>query len=144
MVTPNMGYFVIPNLEIGGQLIYGSDSQGDASNTIFGIGPAVAYYFDLDKTNTEAKGKIYPYLGAAFLYDMMTFNNGQPGAEDIKWRTTTFSLRGGAAFMLSGAVGVYGQLGYDMDSSKQTDPVESESISGSVFGLEIGITSFIY
>ena len=30
MVSPNMGYFVIPNLEIGGQLTYGSDSQGDA------------------------------------------------------------------------------------------------------------------
>jgi hypothetical protein len=67
-----------------------------------------------------------------------------PGDEDIKWITTTFSVKGGAAYMLSGAVGVFGEVGYDMDSSKQTDPVESDSESGNVIGVQVGITSFIW
>jgi hypothetical protein len=144
MIAPEFGYFVAPGLTIGGELAFGSASQGDESSTILGIGPAVAYYFDMDPTRTEVKGKIYPYLGLAFLYGTITYNSGDPGDEDVKWRMTTFSLRGGAAFMVSGAVGIYGQLGFDMDSSKRTEPIEQDSESGTVFGLEIGVTSFIY
>lgn len=144
LMSPAFGYFIMPGLTIGGELTFGSASQGDESTSMLRIGPAVTYYFDLDQTRTEVRGKIYPYLGLAFLYNMMTFSSGVPGDEDVKWRQTTFSLRGGASFMVSGAVGIYGQLNFDMDSSKRTEPVETESESGSVFGLEIGVTSFIY
>jgi hypothetical protein len=144
ILAPEFGYFVIPGLTIGGELVFGSASQGDQSSSVLGIGPAVAYYFDMDQTRTEVKGKVYPYLGLAFLYNTISYSSGDPGDEDDKWRQTTFSLRGGAAFMVSGAVGIYGQVGFDFDSSKRTEPFETDSESGSVFGLEIGVTSFIY
>ncbi len=144
LVNPRVGYFVIPNLSAGAEIGFTSVSQGDATFSEISIGPAVAYYFDLDKANTEPKGKIYPYLGISFTYNQITTNSGGSGAQDNKWTSTTFSVGGGAAYMISGAVGVFAEVGYDMDSSKKTDPVEGDSESGAVIGIMLGITSFIY
>lgn len=144
LVNPRVGYFVIPNLMAGAEIGFTSMSHGDATFSQISIGPAVAYYFDLDKANTEPKGKIYPYLGISFTYNQITTNSGASGAEDNKWTNTTFSVGGGAAYMLSGAVGIFAEVGYDMDSSKKTDPTEEDSESGAVIGFMIGVTSFIY
>ncbi len=109
LVNPRVGYFVIPNLSAGAEIGFTSWSQGDGTMSEISIGPAVVYYFDLDKANTEPKGKIYPYLGISFTYNQITTNSGGSGAQDNKWTSTTFSVGGGAAYMISGAVGVFAE-----------------------------------
>jgi len=114
-LMPSVGYFVAPNIMIGGQVDFSSLSQGGSSYTFWTAGPVVGYYFNLDQTRTEIKGAIYPYLRAFFMY----------GQESNSYDATgmMFGGQGGAVFMLSNAVGV------DANLMERTNP-QPEQPSG--------------
>ena len=46
-IEPEVLYFVIPGLGIGGTIGFESWSQGDISDTELGLGPVVQYYFQI-------------------------------------------------------------------------------------------------
>ena len=153
--NPQGGYFVMPGLAVGGTIIlvkmsedWGGDD--DATQTAFGIGPAVKYYFNLDKARTEVKGAIYPYLEAAFVYNTLTANSGSQNAEDYKWSGTAIVFEGGGIYMLSNAVGIFGQIGYEISSMKQSEPSDNEpadgweSMSDHALAFQVGLSYFIY
>jgi len=139
---PAFHYFFIDGLAVGARLSFANATQGDYKVSEFGFGPEARYYFSVGQ-RTETKGSIFPYLGAGFTYESLTSNNGFPGAEDDKFTATEIAFFGGATYMLSSAVGLFGQLEYDMHSFKQKEPVESDSVDGTVFGFFTGFTFFL-
>jgi hypothetical protein len=139
MINPEFGYFFAPGIMAGAELGYSSWSWGDLKDTMFGFGPMVRYYINMNKELTEAKGAIFPYLGVHFLYSSCKFENG----ETLKWTTMTYGGEIGAVFMISDAIGAFGQVAFDSESEKQKEPIEGDSVSGTVMGAQIGITYFI-
>jgi hypothetical protein len=139
---PFFNYFITNGLAIGANLDFSNASRGDYKQSGFGIGPQVRYYFNVGQ-KTETKGSIFPYVGGAFSYASVTSNTGSPGALDVKVTGTEIAFFGGATYMLNGTVGIFGQLEYDMHSFKVTEPVEGESVDGTVFGFFTGFTFFL-
>jgi hypothetical protein len=132
-IMPEFGYFIAPGIKIGASLAFVSASQGDESATLFGIGPNVTYYFNLNKERTEVKGAVYPYIGGFFSY--ATTSNG------VDLTETSFGGRGGINLMLSQAVAVDFGLQF---SSESLDPDGFDSISGTTLSLLAGIQAFIW
>jgi hypothetical protein len=140
--TPGANYFVTDGIAVGAKILYSRFSVGSASTSQFGIGPEVTYYFNINKEKS-GKGVLYPYLGVAYLYTQNT--DKYPGDPDHKDRLTTFAIDGGAAYMLTNSVGLFGQLEYDADSFKHTEPAPAgQSVSGSRISFFTGFTFFIY
>lgn len=134
-IEPEVQYFVIPGLGIGGSAGFTSQSQGDFSMTVLSIGPSVQYYF---LTESEL---IYPSIGGMFHYQSESIDFG--GGMDSSADGTKFRFFAGAMFKLVDHFGLEAGLFYDMDSQKgDWDGAESES--GSVFGVRIGFKGFIY
>jgi hypothetical protein len=132
-INPEVGYFVIPNLEIGLMLEIANETQGDYKMNAFGIGPFAGYYF-LDENST-----VNPYLGAAFIYGSITQDWG---SGDSTTTTTGFMFTGGALYRLVDHYGIRAGLFYRMDNLDNDDWDESQS--GGIFGIQIGFSGFIY
>ena len=68
-VMPSFGYFVIPGLAIGADLLYDRTSQGDDTENTLGIGPKVIYAIGANKTPEKIKGtiKAFPLTITIFL-----------------------------------------------------------------------------
>ena len=137
-IFPILSYFILPGLAAGGEFAYSRISQSDWSYTAFGIGPQVRYYFVLNREQTEAKGSTYPYFSVNFLFGTAKFKSDS-GESKYTYKTFGFGL--GAVYMISDAVGVFGQGGFDIDSRK---PEDGDSVSGNVLGFDVGFTYFIY
>jgi len=127
---PGVRYFVINNLAVGVDLMVQSESYGEDSDTTFGIGPVVAYFFRIKSD------KIYPYIGAGFAYA----SNSQSGHT---YSTTGFQIRfgGGAAIMVKPNLAVIAELIYAIESmSYGSWPSES----GGRLMFSVGLGAFIY
>lgn len=129
-LTPEFGYFVMPSLMVGADLVVEFFSQGDASQTTWGIGPMVGYYLDLG-------GNTYPYGKLAFRYRMTTDDNYSVTSMEIP-------VSVGALFMVAKNVGIDVYLNYSFDTMDMEKPVDMDSQSGSDIGINVGISAFIY
>jgi hypothetical protein len=125
-LNPSLGFFVVPHLAIGATFDYMNWSDGDDSNSYFGFGPKVSYYFG------DSDSKVYPFVAGSFFYfswsDLYTQN-------DLKFE-------GGAAFMIAKNVAITGNAFYRIESQKWETADESES--GNTFGVEFGVGIFIF
>ncbi|PKK84537.1 MAG: hypothetical protein CVT49_02895 [candidate division Zixibacteria bacterium HGW-Zixibacteria-1] len=131
---PSFGYFIAPGVVIGADLIYHSDSQGDWSGSIFGIGPMVGYYFNTNKERTEIKGSMYPYVKGTFQYL-------KSGGDYVDETNTAFGGSVGINYMLSNAVAV--DFGINVMSA--TEDLEGyDSLSGTVITIGAGMQAFIF
>lgn len=136
--NPAINYFVTPGFAVGGKLLFARMSLGDESSTIWGIGPAVMYFFGGNAPKPTVKGTTYPYLGASFAYIHSTEDYGD---EDFSLSGTTIAFGGGIVHMLSKTVGLFGELNYQIDNLK---PEEGDSESGDKFNIGAGFTFFLY
>ena len=129
-LIPSFRYFVLNGLAVGVDLLLQRNSNGDDSDTTFGIGPAVAYFFRV------GSDKIYPYVGTGFTY----------GSNSQSWSTystTGFRIRfgGGVAIMLKPNVALLAEAMYAIESmSYGSYPSES----GGYFTFNVGVAVFIY
>jgi hypothetical protein len=143
-LEPEFGYFISPNIMIGGTLLYESEKMGDYKTTCMGIGPEVGYFFNMDKGRTDIKGSIYPYIKGFMTYKSEKSENGT----ETKYDYMSFGAKGGIIFMLSEAVALDMGLKFSSDSQKQKEPEVAagadDSISGSTFMLGVGVTAFIW
>jgi outer membrane protein len=96
--TPNIGFFVINNLAIGGEFsLFTSEGY-----TSWGVGPYARYYF-----GQNAKGK--PYLGASALIG---------GADEVDTEVG-FGAHAGYAFFLNKSIAL--QLGLQYNRMNEMD-----------------------
>lgn len=130
ILAPSVGYFISPNILIGGRISLVSISKGGASSSVTSFGPEVGYYFgSTDKA--DIKGSSYPYVKAMFLYT----TDG-----DDNW--TSFGGRVGLDYMLSNAVALDAGVTFQSDSFSPDGA--SGSVSGTTLMVSIGVMAFIY
>ena len=130
-LQPSIFYFVMPNLAIGGDLMFEYEAQGDDSASMYGIGPGILYAFG------SSKSTIYPYVGAGFSY--VIYKNGL----DI---TGTQIKLGGGLFILPAAqqhLGLRLEAGVTFDGLKPDWP-GAETTNGTTFGISVGLVGFIF
>ena len=125
-ISPGLGYFIMPHLMIGGFFSYYKYSHGDHSDSIFGVGPMAAYFLG------NPDSKMYPFVSGSFIYT----------SDDEEYTSTDIKFKGGAAFMIHKHVAITGGVFYMMESYKPDGA--DESTSGNTFGIEFGISTFIY
>jgi hypothetical protein len=125
-INPAVGYFVIPHLAIGVGFNYTKYSYGDDDDTFLGIGPAAAYFLG------DANSKMYPFVGASFVY----------GSVSDSYTKTDIKFEVGSAYMIAKNVAITGSAFYMLESYKPEGA--DESTSGNTFGIEFGVSTFIY
>jgi hypothetical protein len=111
-LMPSAGYFFANGLVIGGQLIVDFGKSGDLTNTAFGIGPFLRYYFDLK--NTEM---VKPLLATSFdVATQTTKFNGEKTSNTL----TSFFIGGGCAFFINHNVAIDAIAGYNRSKVENT------------------------
>ena len=131
-ITPSFGAFVTNGLLIGGDLQFQLVSGGGSSNTIFGIGPKIAYYFDPGGSNGR-RSSFYPFVEGSFSI---------LSVED-SYNSVGFGVRGGVVLMISSSVG----LDLSMRINHMSISPEgrySRSYGVTTLTLGAGVTSFIF
>ncbi|MCX6566329.1 MAG: outer membrane beta-barrel protein [Candidatus Aminicenantes bacterium] len=130
-LMPSARYFVIDGLAVGLDLLLQTDSDGNDTETTFGLGPAVAYMFDVNSPS------IYPYVGVGVAF-------GSHSASWSRYSTTAliFKLGGGVAFMVKRNLALLAELGYSIESYKYE--LWDKAESGGTFSVSLGLSAFIY
>ena len=145
-IMPSIGFFVAPGFAIAGDLLYNRTSQGDDSKTTLGIGPKLIYVIGANTKPATIKGTTYPYLGASFMYlhstSKYTWGGYEEETEEYTTTGTAILLGGGILNMISNSLGLFVELGYQMDNLKPEDA--DKSTSGNKINIRIGITGFLY
>ncbi len=143
---PMVGYFLMPGLAAGAQVIFRSESQGDFKDTAYGIGPTVAYYLG------GPYATMYPFASARFNYVKHKEEYPSYAGETVEneWTGTSLGLSVGAIKMLCRNVGIRLSLFYAMDWENVEEPegypADAPDLDqdGSRMGLRIGLESFIW
>lgn len=125
-IRPEVCYFFIDGLAIGGSLTYGQFKQGGSKYTVWGMGPVLYYYF-------KATDTIYPYATAGITFSSIKKDSNDP---------LTFQripLGAGALVMLGNNIGIYGQIIYSIDQIKEGS---SDKVEGKIFDLRLGFKAY--
>lgn len=120
-VTPSLSFFVVQNLAIGGNGSFRRISVSEFSSTVVGIGPSIAYYFG------GMNSKSYPFLSSSFLYGKQLDG---PSRIDLRFSS-------GVAFMIAKNVAITGEAFFLLLINEADD-------DGNSFGIEIGISTFVF
>ncbi len=126
-------FFLDMPLAIGLRFGFNSFSQGDNKNSEMTVGPGVAYYFKL--TNEQ----MLPYVLVAFGFTTASWETANA---DDSGSGTTIAIEGGLDYLLGDHLAVSPSIFYWMPSMEMDS--WGESYSGSVFGVKVGLTGFIY
>jgi hypothetical protein len=127
-LMPRVGYFIIDNLVVGADLLFGYYSEKDDEDkwteTTIGIGPFVRYYYPLEK--------IYPFAEVN-----VSFGTYKEKGDSYDWKEGLFNygLGIGASIPLGEKVMLDGLLGYQSRTWKDED--DDKYIYG-IFGLSAG------
>ena len=126
-LNPSVLYFVVGGLAIGGEVRFTRMSSGDESDTSWGVGPKLAYFF-FGGTDSP----VHPFVAASYDY-----------SRAVDWYTASeITCAAGAAFMVARNVALTGEAFYAIESSR-ADGADA-SLDGDVFGLRLGIATFIF
>ncbi|MEE4311168.1 MAG: hypothetical protein V2J62_04810 [candidate division KSB1 bacterium] len=128
---PFFAYFIAPGLAVGANLLFESESQGDYSQSGWGIGPRVIYFIG-------SNGPTYPYVDVSFLYMSGSWDTGE---NDYSWSGNMIRFGGGVMHMITSSVGLFGGVAYSIDSMK---PEDGDSESGSQFHIAGGLAVFLH
>ena len=130
-LTPHVEGFVKDGLAVGGDVLLGRSSQGDASVTTIGIGPVVAYYFG-------DEGTTHPFVrgGVRWVHASSDFSAGSSSQS-----TTGLHASAGLLLLLSDAVGVEAALYWEHNRYK---PESGSTFNSNRYGLNAGISAFVF
>lgn len=140
-VQPRIGYFVIPNLELGLGLGYKSDTtplpgtDDELERTTFNIGAELAYYFNFLERNA-----LYPYVGIGFDYA----SAGNDATDDT---TSTISVLPGIglALAIGSRTGGFMKLGIQYAYKMNTfEPETGDDVETTTSGIQIGLGFGLY
>jgi len=129
-LVPSFRYFVANGLAVGVDLLFQSESSGDNTESTFGIGPVIAYFFDVKSD------KVYPYVGVGIGYASISQSWSN-------YSTTGFQFRfgGGAAFMLKPNLALFAEAMYAIESLAYGD---YDAEGGGRLMFTVGLAAFIY
>lgn len=136
-LAPNVGYFVINNLAVGGALqFYTSSTKDDGSRVSFAtnsfaLQPFGRYYFDKF------------YAEASFGFGSYTFENtnGNGITTTNKGSLFNWALAGGYVFLLNDHVGLEPQIGYG-SQSRSPDGSNTTTRDAGLF-LRLGVQVYL-
>ncbi len=123
-LNADFGFFTSPGFEVGGKVLFSNISQGGASYSQIGLGPQLGYFWG------DGEKKLHPFVNASFLY--VSRSNSITGSQ--------LYFGGGICFMISDAIGLAGEVGYQVESLSS----HSHSITGDRINLSIGIKAFLF
>lgn len=130
ILNPKAGYFFVDHLYAALSVNYIHWSSGNAQSDIYGMGPVIRYYFDVDK--------VKPFLGVGYNFMSQTITS-DPGV----YTTNEFIISGGMDFFVTRSLALEGSLNYSFISYKATasrlDPMKSK-----LFRVDVGFNYFIY
>jgi len=129
LLNPEVMYFVMPGLAIGGELYVERASQGDFDATTIAVGPQISYYFG------GPTSSVYPFLSAMVGYADMS-------SDAFDASGLAFGFTGGAAFMLSRSVALTAGATYQLQNLS-VDQLD-ESVDSNAFALQLGVQAFLY
>lgn len=149
-ISPSLGYFFADGLAVGAMVVFESTTWGDFKTTGFHFGPKVMW-FPTAKNADEPKSKILPFLSGSFLLTSdkietpeFVFEKAASAAATSTFKTSGYEARfsGGGVYMLSNSLGVHGEAYFALQNEKVKEPVEGDGVSGSEFGVLIGVIGF--
>ncbi len=148
--SPEFGYFLIDDLELGGTMVLSGWSFGDNSSSTAGVGLVGAFYL-MGDAGQDAKGTMRPYVKGKILmlfntskYEVAVFGGNTTEVED---KESEVSLIGrlGIDFFLSNSVALDG--GFDINLVSHDFDTEDDDLdaqAGAIVGLSLGISAFIF
>ena len=123
-ITPGLLFFVFPHLAIGGELKLVSTIYSDYTETSYGTGPVIGYYFG------KASSKEFPFLSFSYL-QLIETGNGR------SLRKKLYRFTGGSAIMIARNVAIEPRVFFSItDIKRQKD--------SNTYGLELGISTFVF
>ncbi len=131
-LNPNILYFVIPNLAVGGELSYSRASVDDNDSSSWLLGPAARLYFG------DARATALPYIGAGFGFGSSDSGNDEDA--DV------FSVSGvaGVTWMVSRQVGLTSEVFLQrssIDLPVGPGDVKQKQLD---YGLRFGFAAFVF
>ena len=123
-LQPQLGFFVLSNLAIGGDLTLAYSKVGDFSSNTFGISPFARYYFG------EGGTRIFLHAQAGYITSKIDFGGG----DDSTIKGSLVQLGPGVAFFLNDHVAIEGILAY----SKSGGDFDTSQI-----GLRFGVQAYL-
>jgi hypothetical protein len=145
--SPCAGFFFMDGLGIGALIDFQNTKQGDTKTTYLAFGPKVYYYIGASKNDIE-KSKLVPFVTASFTLGSETDKSNYLSTEsESKEKGYDINFGLGGVYMLEKSLGVSAEVSYTIQSrkwktSKPVDTDWSDSVSGSVIGLGIGVKGF--
>jgi len=133
LVMPSYAHFINRGLGFGGDLLLLHLTQGDAGETLLGLGPKVIYFFGGENS------KSYPFVTAGFYY---VRNTEDYGKSTYTIDGTRFKFGGGVSIMASAHLGVLMEASYNLDNLKGAH--SSNSVSGNMIVVSIGLAGFSF
>ncbi len=134
-LNPQVGYFFYDNISLSLSMNYDRISLGDASNTNWGIGPNLRYYFDLEK--------VKPFFSLGYFYTETTTSGN-----DNKWKGSQLSFGCGLDYFISKNVALESIVSYNINNDTLPDSYKSlyKSLEQKsyIFKIGVGINFFLY
>jgi hypothetical protein len=126
-IAAGPGIFVSPGLMVGGNFNLTNASYGGDSQTSWGIGPKLAYFFGAN-LKKKLPGAVYPYLGASVSLIGMSNGDSETGSQVM--------FGGGIAYMVTRSVALNAEASYQLQS------IYDSTIN--TFGIQLGFSFFIW
>lgn len=125
-IGPSIDYFVIPNLSLGGTLLFDYTSDPGGHSTRFGIGPRVGYNLPISDLIS-----VWPKAGFSIAHTSVTTDApaGVPGASDTTRSNDAIALNLFVPFMFHPAPHFFAGFGPFLDTDLSGD-AKATSLGG--------------
>ena len=134
-IQPNLLFFLVPRLAVGGQVGYARFSSEGASTSSWWLGPAARYYFG------DPRGRVLPYLGASAMRQAVSFETDDSGIESdgSVWE---YEGVAGLTFMLSRHVGIAAE-GFATRRTAADGDAPFTNGDVTTYGIRFGVAAFV-
>ena len=130
-ISPDVMYFVVPHLAVGGSLGLSSSSHGGNASTTLSVGPAVGVWFG------KPDDRLFPFV---------TVNLWLAESQSGGYATTRTRYQGSAGvdLMLARNVALTTELSYLLESYSYDYDESAESYSGNQIVFGVGFRAFVF
>jgi hypothetical protein len=138
-VQPNVLYFVVPRVAVGGQAGFGYTTFDGGHASQWNVGPAARIFFG------AVTARVLPFVGASIQRGRSASTTDQPIA--ARSESTFWGVEGvgGATFMFSRQVGLAAEafVRHDANTFERTQLPETKS-DRNQYGFRVGIAAFAF